>query len=68
MDKVLHKYVFSEITYSHLSKKRNVKLTDFGKFHPAQNNNLPCTFIDFIKTFNILTEPNEDFSHGHFEL
>ena len=33
--------------YSHLFNKRDVTLTDFGKFHPAQNKNLPCTFIDF---------------------
>ena len=30
-------------TYSHLSNKRDVTLTDFGKFHPAQNKNPPCT-------------------------
>ena len=34
-------------TYSHLSNKRDVTLTDFGKFHPAQNKNPPCTFINF---------------------
>ena len=32
--------------YSHLSNKRDVTLTDFGKFHLAQNKNPPCTFID----------------------
>ena len=36
------------LIYSHLSNKRDVTLTDFGKFHPAQNKNPPCTFIDFI--------------------
>ena len=25
------------LMYSHLSNKRDVRLTDFGKFHPAQN-------------------------------
>ena len=33
--------------YSHLSNKRDVMLTEFIKFHPAQNKNPPCTFIDF---------------------
>ena len=37
----------------------------FGKFHPAQNKNPP----EFhYKTLNILTESNDNFSHGHFEL
>jgi hypothetical protein len=31
--------------------------------------NPPSTFIDFItKLSDILTEPDDDFSHGHFEL
>ena len=51
--------------YSRLSNKHDVTLTDFGKFHPAQNKNPPWFHY---KTFNILTEPNEDFPHGHFEL
>ena len=43
--------------YSHLSNIRDDTLTDFGKFHPAQNKNSPCTFTDFItELFNILTE------------
>ena len=59
--------------YSHLSNRCDVTLTDFGKFHPTQNKNPPCTFIDFItklsvKTFNILTESNEDLSHDYFKL
>ena len=52
-------------TYSHLSNERDVTLTDFGKFHPAQNKNAPCSWFHY-KTFNILTEANEDFSHGNF--
>ena len=28
-------------TYSHISNKRDIRLTDFGKFHPAQNKNPP---------------------------
>ena len=27
--------------------------TDFGKFHPAQNKNPPCTFIDFITKLSL---------------
>ena len=58
----------SIIIYSHLSNKREVTLTDFEKFHPPQKNH-PSTFIDFItKLSNILTEPDDDFSHSHFEL
>ena len=44
--------------YSHLSNKCDVTLTNFRKFHPARNKNPPCTFIDFITNFNILTEPS----------
>ena len=54
-------------TYSHLSNEHDVTLTDLGKFHPAQNKNAPCSWFHY-KTFNILTEANEDFSHGYFEL
>ena len=55
-------------TYSHLSNKREVTLTDFEKFHLPQKNP-PSMFIDFvIKVYDIIAEPNEDFSHGHFEL
>ena len=54
--------------YSHLSNKREVTLTDFEKFHPPQKNP-PSTFIDFItKLSYILTQPEDAFSHGHFEL
>jgi hypothetical protein len=42
--------------YSHLSNKRDVMLTDFGKFHPAQNKNPPCTFIDFITKLSIFLQ------------
>ena len=34
--------------YSHLSNKRDVKLTDFEKFHPTQIKNPTYTFIDFL--------------------
>ena len=39
--------------YSHLSNKRDVRLTDFEKFHPQQNNNPPYTFIDFLEFSNL---------------
>jgi hypothetical protein len=39
--------------YSRLSKNREVKLTNFGKFYTAQNKNPPCTFIDFITKLSI---------------
>ena len=54
--------------YSHLSNNREVTLTDFEKFPPPQKNP-PSTFIDFItKVSDIIAEPNNDFSHSHFEL
>ena len=43
-------------TYSHLSNKRDVTLTDFRKFHPARNKNPPCTFIDFITKLSIFLQ------------
>ena len=43
-------------SYSHLSNKRDVMLTDFGKFHPAQNKNPPCMFIDFITDLSIFLQ------------
>ena len=44
-------------------------LTDFEKFHPPQKKNPPSMFIDFItKVSDIVAEPNDVFSHGHFEL
>ena len=62
------KNLFVACNYIYLSNKREVMLTDFGKFYPPQQNP-PSTFIDFIiKLSDILTEPNENFSHGHFEL
>ena len=61
--------------YSHLSNKGDVMLTDFGKFHPAQKRNPPCTFFISLQNFlykmpecNVRLEPNEDFSQDHFEL
>ena len=42
--------------YSHLSNKRDVTLTDFGKFHPAQNKSPPCTFIDFFTELSIFLQ------------
>ena len=40
---------FEFMTYSHLSNKRDVTLTNFEKFHPTQNKNPPYTFIDFLE-------------------
>ena len=34
--------------YSHLSNKRDVMLTNFEVFHPAQIKNPPYTFMDFL--------------------
>ena len=42
--------------YSHLSNKRDVTLTNFGKFHPTQNKNPPCTFIYFITKLSIFLQ------------
>ena len=42
--------------YSHLSNIRDDTLTDFGKFHPAQNKNSPCTFIDLITKLSIFLQ------------
>jgi hypothetical protein len=42
--------------YSHLSYKRDVTLTDFGKVHPTQNKNPPCTFIDYITDLSIFLQ------------
>ena len=56
-------------TYSPLSNKRGVHDYQFGKIPPSTKRNPPSTFIDFItKVSDIIAEPNEDFSHGHFEL
>ena len=56
--------------YSHLSIEREVTLTTFEKFHPLQKKNPPLCLLISIKKklFNILTEPDDNFSHGHFEL
>ena len=48
--------------------KRWGTLTDFGKFHPPQKNP-PSVFIYLItKLSDNLTEPIDDYCHGHFEL
>ena len=44
-------------SYSHLSHKRDATLTDFGE-SPLQ------IYWFHYRTFNILTEPNDDFSDG----
>ena len=42
--------------YSRFSNKCDVTLTDFGKFHPTQNKNPPCMFIDFITKLPIFLQ------------
>jgi hypothetical protein len=43
-------------------------LTDLEKFHAPQKKS-PSMFIDFItKVSDIIAEPNDNFSNGHFEL
>ena len=42
-----------DFTYSHLSNKREVTLTNFEKFPPPQKKNLPSTFIVSINIFNL---------------
>ena len=46
----------SKFYYTHLSNKRDVTLTDFGKFDPAQNKNPPCTFIDSIRKLSMFLQ------------
>ena len=56
-------------THYHLSNKRGVHAYQFWKIPHSTKWNPPSTFIDFItKVSNIIAEPNEDFSHSHFEL
>jgi hypothetical protein len=45
-------------------------LTDFEKFHLPQKEIHPPRLLISLhtKVSNIIAEPNEDFSHGHFEL
>ena len=39
------------------------------KNSPLLKKNPPSSFIDFItKVSDIIAEPNDDFSHGHFEI
>ena len=48
--------------YINCSNKRGLHDYQFWKI-------LPSTFNDFItKVSYVIVEPNEDFSHGHFEL
>ena len=39
------KNILDKSYYSHLSNKRDVTLTDFGKFHSAQNKNPPARLL-----------------------
>ena len=40
-------------------------LTDLEKFHPPKKKSSPRLLISVS---DIIAEPNDDFSHGHFEL
>ena len=51
--------VYKTLFYSAYSLS---KFSDFAFLHPS-------TFIEFItKVSDIIAEPNDDFSHSHFEL
>ena len=39
-----------------LDNKRDVMLTDFGKFHLAQNKTPPCTIINFITKLSMFLQ------------
>ena len=55
--------------YSHLSNKCGVHAYQFWKIPPSTKKNPPSTINDSItKVSDIIAEPNDDFSHGHFEL
>ena len=55
--------------YSHLSNKRGAHAYQFWKISPSSKKNLPSSFIDFItKVSDIIAEPDDNFSHDHFEL
>ena len=42
-------------------------LTEFEKFHPPQKEIHPPHLSLLKCLIRIIAEPNEDFSHGHFE-
>ena len=55
--------------YSHLSNKRGAHAYQFWKIPPSSKKNPPSSFIDFItKVSDIIAEPDDNFSHDHFEL
>ena len=47
--------------YSHLSNKRGAHAYRFWKIPPSTKKNPP-------QVFDIIAEPNDNFSHGQFEL
>ena len=63
-------YLLKFVKYSHLSNKRGVHTYQLWKIPlSTERRNPPSTFIDFItKVSDIIAEPTEDFSLGHFEL
>ena len=57
------------VYYSHLSNKRGAHAYQFWKIPPSSKKNPPSSFIDFItKVSDIIAEPDDNFSHDHFEL
>ena len=55
--------------YSHLSNKRGAHAYQFWKNSTLLKKNPPSSFIDFItKVSDIIAEPDDNFSHYHFEL
>ena len=61
--------VYVTIRYSHLSNKRGAHAYQFWKIPPSSKKNSPSSFIDFItKVSDINAEPDDNFSHDHFEL
>ena len=65
-------YMYSSYCmYSHLSNKRGAHVYQFWKIPPSskKKKNPPSSFIDFItKVSDIIAEPDDNFSHDHFEL
>ena len=56
-------------TYSHLSNKRGAHAYQFWKIPSSSKKDPPSSFIDFItKVSDIIAEPDDNFSHDHFEL
>ena len=65
----LTNFYVKSVAYSHLSNKRGAHAYQFWKIPPSSKKNPPSSFIDFItKVSDIIAEPDDNFSHDHFEL